>query len=328
MTMLVTLALAAALAECALGLVLVRSARRAMSCADADDRLARAGLVAGRLAVVAAVSAPLLWLALRDEVARWPGLVCVQGLLRLGSQAQGLAAGLPWFLGTTIAAKVLLALATGTWLTIRTLDRGTTNAPLARRVATWMAIAGALALVDGAAFLGWVLVPADGQALVAGCCTTANPGGGAIDVPTSEAGRSAWSLTFFASGAGTAACLASGALLPRLRAARSAWWPAALALAGVTVVAGGGFLHHTLAPLRTGSPEHECAFCVLERAPELWVGVLGVTGALACTVWAWCSARATVAGDAGDRLARRLLVAGAYAACAAITLGAVERAVA
>ena len=73
-------------------------------------------------------------------------------------------------------------------------------------------------------------------------------------------------------------------------------------------------------------PLHECGWCLVERAPELWFGIGGFVTAAACTLWAAIAAIA-VRGDraARDGVLRGLLGTATLGFAAALTMAAVER---
>lgn len=303
---------------------------RAVACASgvaADDAAARLGIPLGRLLAVAAIGVPVLWIALDAQVAEWPGLMCVQGVLNLGRAAGGAAALLPWMLGASVAAKAALLVAAGCAMVLRGIDRSTRDAALAPRAARWALAAGVLAIVDGAATVAWVAIPRDAPDVPSGCCSVDTTR--LADERRSPVGaRTAWTAAFLASAGAAAGLLALASRTPSMRRPRAATWPAAGAAAGATVVTGTVYASVALAPARLRLPLHECAFCLLDRAPENWIGAAGLVGTGAFTAWAWVAARAADtpgAEHAADARAVRMLRCGAVSAAAAGVLGAAGR---
>ena len=330
-----------AVAELVLGLVAVvlglRAARgsAANGATQGDDaRTPLLHLTASRLVLLGAASLPLVYLMLRSYVAEWPGIMCVQGVTRVGSVSIGIAAWLPTLLATLLATKCALLIVSGGWMALHAVDRGTHAAPLVRRVAAWIAIAGAVAVVDAGTQITYLAIPKREVRIAVGCCTmaTAGPVDTARPEDADEAAtarrRAAWTAAFF--GLGTATALLAAATMRRgLRDVDRAWWaPVAAGGAISTAVAGAGFLPTSLGPARLRQPLHECGWCLVERAPEIWLGVAALVGASACVVWAAILSRAAPGDEVrGPRavVLRRLLGAACLGFSFALVMAAVER---
>ncbi len=293
--------------------------------ADAASPLLAA--TASRLLVATLASAVLLFLVLRSFVPQWPGVMCIQGVLRVGSHDTGAAAWLP---GLLAAAAVLTGgtiLATGVAAVVHGIDRETRTAPLARTVALAMALAGVLAVAQGAAVAAYLAIPKEKPSFASGCCTVdaASLGPGATSGPARAAWTAAWTAAFLGVGAATAAGSAwisrDGSAVPR----RSG---VALAAAGAaaTLVTGGAFVHTSLAPAVQHLPLHECVFCALTAAPETWFGLVagaaGVASVLVGAVATFCGTTDEAAAPAARRAAALLRWGALGIGASAVSLGA------
>src|SRR5258705_3949557 len=89
-----------AVLEVALGITAVTLGIREMraspsTAAAGDDRRPLLVLVGATLLAVALVSLPLFYLLLGSWVPRWPGVMCVEGVRRIGLGSEGAAGWLP-----------------------------------------------------------------------------------------------------------------------------------------------------------------------------------------------------------------------------------------
>lgn len=324
-----------ALSEFALGalacVVAARILRRGPGAAAADDAGASlAGLTAWRLVAVAAVSVPLLFLVLRASVATWPGVMCVAGVLRVGEGSSGPERWLPSLIVAAFALKALVVLAGGGWATMAAVARRTATGPAARRATVGLALTGALALADATATSTYLVLPKQASHLARGCCTTdvASAPTGDVAAPSSDAARAAWTTAFFTCGGATCSLLGF-ARVRGLGDGAAAWWAPSVATGAVATAASGAvYASSVVAPLRLGRPLHECTFCLLDGAPETWVGAAALAVAVPCAAWAATVAVASAgsgASAASDLTLRRLSGVGAFGFAAALAVGAAER---
>jgi hypothetical protein len=260
----------AAVLRTALGIAVlaggIRAMRRARE-AEGDRRFHLLLLSCATLAGLALVSSPLLYLVLESYVgAGWPGVMCVQGVTRIGTGSLGPASWLPVLLGILAVTKPLLVFVSGAWLVLHLIDRR--GGP---RVVKALALAGLLAVADGAAETAYLLIPKQEKFLAAGCCT-AEP---VAAVPEAPSDRMTLKAAAFV-GVGSAVVLAL-TLAIRLK---GPWLGVALALAVASLPTGLLFLRDVAAPRFLHLPYHHCVFCLVRRMPETLVGIaLYVTGA-------------------------------------------------
>ena len=133
--------------EAALGaatLVVAASAwrRRRRGPADADVHLPI--LLAATLAAVSLAGWPLFYFVLQGYVGRWPGVMCIQGVTRVGTGSEGAAGMLPTLVVIVEALRPAAVFATGGWLALHAANRRTRSAPFTGRVLAALAAAGAL----------------------------------------------------------------------------------------------------------------------------------------------------------------------------------------
>lgn len=256
-----------------------------------DDRAAKLGVLSTRLVVVTAAALPVLYLTLLRAVETTPGVMCLQGLLREESRGVGIGPALPWILGVAVAARVAALLAGGAASVLRRVDRRAHASGLSGVSETWLAVAGGAAVLAAAATLVYLFAPRVSAPAAGGCCLAVLGASAGIS-PTAgvaTAGeRAFWTAAFLASGAAAFAAAWAAGRNGRPRA------PSAATLAGASVaatVAGGAFLASALSPARLGLPYHECAACLLQAAPELWVGVILLLAGVACSFWALLASR-------------------------------------
>jgi hypothetical protein len=300
----------------------VAACLRARRAAEVDAGSHLLFLVALTVAAVGAAGLPLLVLTLGSYVPQWPGVMCIQGVTRVGEGSPGAAGWLPGLLAALAVLRPAAVAAAGAWLTMHVVNRSTRSGPLAARVLAVAALAGALAAAAGGLELAYLLIPKEDRVLADGCCTA----------PPSLALRASETRTFLgalprpdAAGTFTAVLAGSGLVLAAgcgaLRAfaarGRAARWPiTAVAAAGVVfVLLGAVFAHEVACPEVLGLPHHRCHWCLLASAPENAVAAalaaMGALSAVWAAVAAWCGAGPDSAGAAA-RVGARLLGAAAF----------------
>jgi hypothetical protein len=251
------------------------------------------------LVALAVVSWPLLYLVLRSYVPLWPGVMCIQGVTRIGTGSVGAASWLPHLLRILAVTKPLLVFASGAWLVLHLVNRRDRTGALTGRVLGALVLCAFLAVADGLVETAYLLVPKQEKALAAGCC------GGAAEKDISPRA----SPPLLAAGAGQRTALSAaflalgGGLVIALSAAirRGGPWPA-LSLAGavLSLPLGVVFLVDVAAPWFLHLPYHHCVYCLARSMPETLVGILlYVLGAFAAG-WAFAARRTGIGGGAGE----------------------------
>lgn len=324
------LSLAAALVTAGLAVALALACRRLLrrrrlDPLGADEGAPLAGHLATVLLGVALVSWPLLYLLLDSYVPTWRGVVCIQGVTRVGTGSVGATGHLPTLVGVLQFTKPALVLVVGTATALLAVDRTTATSPLlGRRLGVLLAASG-VALLDAAAGLAYVLIPKRERFLESGCCVYAPSGtdrlveGGFSSRTVADHDPTALTLA--------AALVALALVLATTRAIRRPRWTLgaglAAALAVPTTLA---FVREVAAPRLLGLAGHRCTYCVMETS-LLGVGLLATSAvAVACTLLAAATevlARAPGADAARERVRLRLLRAGRAATLVALLLAVV-----
>ena len=317
------LTLFAALVELALGVAILVFAGRSLLRRRADphrvdERLPLLGHLASVLLVASALSWPLLYLLLDSYVPAWRGVVCIQGVTRIGEGSVGAAGWLPTLVSTLEASKPAVLLAVGAWAVVRGATRAAAAAPRLGRELSALLVCGSLALVDAAASFAYVLIPKKERFLESACCAVPVRSGVRLsegDFTTLTASTyDARALTF----AWTAATLAELlAITWALRRPRWTW--AALGAAGLSVLVGLPFVREVAAPAFLDLPGHRCTYCVLSSSVAGVAFLAFAAAGVLCVAWA-AVAQAT-AGEAvaltlRDGARCRLLRAGRLATAA------------
>ena len=292
----------------------VAACLRARRAADAEAGSHLLFLVALTVAAVGAAGLPLLVLTLSSYVPQWPGVMCIQGVTRVGEGSPGAAGWLPGLLAALAVLRPAVIAGAGAWLTMHVVNRSTRSGPLAARV---------LAAAAGGLELAYLLIPKEDRVLADGCCTA--PPSLALRAGETRAflaalprPAAAATFTWVLAGSGLALAASCGALRAAAARGRAARWPIAfVAAAGVAfLLLGAAFAHDVACPEALGLPHHHCHWCLLASAPEnLIAAALAATGALAA-VWAsvaaWCGVNPD-SSDAAGRVAARLLGVAAFA---------------
>jgi len=285
----------------------VRQLRASPATTDGPDvRRPLLALVAATLVVVTVVSAPLFYLLLASWVPRWSGVMCVEGVRRIGLGATGAVGLLPRLVGALDIAKPLVVFAAGAWMVLR---RATGIA--AMRWAACAAIAlGCIAAFDGAAQAAYVVIPKEEVEANAGCCTTTTHAA-ARDAGLTPGGRASADDTRGVAAAflASAAALGVAALFARRRAG-IAGMPASGAvfglLAAATIPLATSYLADVVAPAVLHLPYHRCVWCAFSAAPETILGAALYLAGVFCIGWAWIARITSVHGADGADPAPRL----------------------
>ncbi len=273
-------------------------------------------LVSGTLVAVALVSCPLFYLLLASWVPRWPGIMCIEGVRRIGMGTVGAARWLPDLLSALDLTKLLVVFLAGAWVVLRR-SPGTSAGLRAALVAIAL---GLVTSLDGAAAFAYVVLPKEEVRPAAGCCTAAahEPARDAGLAPSNAADGPDRSPRTAAGFIAAAAVLGIGTGMVRRRGPWGRGRAAALALlaalAAASLPAAAGFLANVAAPALLDLPYHHCVWCAFASAPETLVGASLYLGAVLCAGWALVARMASAGGgDGGDpRRIRGLLGAASF----------------
>jgi len=295
------LAAFAALLRVALGLVVVfvgvRAIRRRRRAAPGTDenRFYLLVSMSATLLGLALVSWPLLYLVLQSYVPQWPGVMCIQGVTRIGTGSVGAASYLPGLVGFLEVTKPALVFVSGAWLVLHFANRRDRVGALLGRALWALLLCGVWATVDGAAELAYLIIPKQETTLAAGCCAV-EPALLSVAGPfrpplpgSPSAGSHTWlGVAFYSLGAALVVILSVA--LRRAARGGTPWLVLALAGALVSLPLGVAFLGAVAAPAFLRLPYHRCGYCLISSAPESLVGIgLYVVGAFGVG-WA-CIAR-------------------------------------
>lgn len=258
------------------GVRALRAARRAREEGEGEERFHLLLLLCATLVGLSVVSWPLLYVVLESYVPSnggppWPGVMCVQGVTRVGTGSVGAASYLPALLNVLAVTKPLLVLVSGAWVAMHVVNRRSRTGALATRTTAALALCGLLAVADGATETAYLLIPKEEKFLAAGCCAVETPRSQVAATPVPKGPVTAAFL-----GVGVGAVLAISAAIRR----GGAWLGVSLLLAAASLLAGGRFLVDVASPGFLHLPYHHCPYCLVRRMPETLVGiVLHVAGA-------------------------------------------------
>jgi len=244
--------------------------------------------LAAALAAVSVASWPMLYLVLQSYVPEWPGVMCVQGVRRVGLGSAGIASYLPSLLSALETLKPVLVFAAGAWFVLYRLERARRREGGSRRVTGALLLCAGLAAADGILELGYLGIPKREKQLASGCCTVGSTEevAAALPPPPGPAARGAFLWGTFAAGA----LLVAGTALARgrLRRPRAARLWLALLVAGaiLTLPLASAFLDAIAVPAFTKLPDHHCRYCLFGQAPESLLGIALFLAAAFSVGWA------------------------------------------
>jgi hypothetical protein len=329
----------AALGAATLGIAIAAIRRRAAGHdPTADRRYHLLILLSATLLGLAVAAWPLFYLVLASYVPRWPGVMCVQGVERVGTGAMGATGSLPTVLATLEFLRPAAVFVAGAWLVLHVANRRTRTAPLTGGVVVLLATAGAFSLACGAVEAAYLLIPKEANYLADGCCTIPSDwtnDGAAVGPLVARFGedgaRRAATALFFGVGAPIAGVVA-WALLRKGDALERRTALAAAAFGGFGfLAAASAFATDAASPVLLRLPHHRCAWCLFASIPESLIGAaLVFLGVFTCG-WAALAAWSAPGEDGRaemERQVRTLLRASLFGYLGALLLAAVELATA
>ncbi len=309
------LAIFVGLIELGLAVVVVRLSmsalarrRRALSTSNSletsESRASLLLLVAFALLGASIASWPLLYLLLASYIPSWFGVMCIQGVGKVGTGSEGASGWLPTLVRTLEFTKPALVFATGAWLVLHVANRRTRTAPLEGRVLGALLVVGALAAIDAGAQLAYVGIPKQERFLANGCCTVpqeladraATFGISIVEVAPALFTKTSLVIAFYAL---TGALVigsrwaAVASTRPTPKSERWTGWSsdaltiAAAASLPVAVL----FLSNVAAPAFLGLPDHRCAHCLLTSSPLALVAIASYLVGAFATGWAGVAGR-------------------------------------
>ncbi len=233
---------------------------------------------------------PVLYLLLQSYVPEWPGVMCIYGVMKVGTGSVGTSRFLPSLVRTLQATKPALVFTGGTWFVLYLVNRQTSTGPLQGRVLLAVTALGLLAGLDAAVELTYLGIPKKEEFLSSGCCLLgAEEGDAGRFLPASllpENERPWLSAAYFGGNVALVLALAGYLLWLRGHAGLPRLTPllaGALLALPVTAV----FLIEIAAPRILHQPEHHCLYDLIPRYPGAVLGIaLFLWGSFAVG-WAW-----------------------------------------
>lgn len=259
------------------------------------------------------LSWPLFYLLLQSYVPEWPGVMCIYGVMQIGTGSSGPSQYLPALLLQLQAFKPALVFMSGAWFALYLVHRSSRTGPLLGRIILLLMVLGILALCDAAAELTYLFIPKKEVFPSAGCCTElfANRRAMAPGPLVSDEQR-----VLLMSAFAVVQALQMAVLLLAARSAarwRSVLIVIALALAIIALPVSGRFLAEVATPRLLNLPGHACPYDLLTLAPLAVAAVglhfLGCFGAGWASIVHWLGDHPEVARVAPAHVGRWLRVA-------------------
>jgi hypothetical protein len=284
---------------------------------DLEDRSYGLFLLAAVLLVLNIASWPLFYLLLQSYVPEWRGVMCIYGVTRIGTGSLGPSRFLPGLVTALQVLKPAMVFATGGWLVLYLLNRGTRTAPLMWRVLLAVMVLGLLAIVDAAAESAYLVIPKKEVFASAGCCSVA------FDVSSRSSGLVSEALLgadygprlhrlYYGVNLGMCLALAATLFLPRWRQSRA--WLAVLGFGAVASLAVNLlFLIELAAPAILHLPDHHCPYDLFPDWPASVIAaglfIVGCFGVGWACIAGWFGRCAETAPFLGSQIARMLRLA-------------------
>lgn len=251
---------------------------------------------------------PLQYAVLQSYVPQWPGVMCIYGVLRVGTGSEGAAGWLPHLLTVLQWTKPLAVFLGGGWIVLYLVNRQTAQALHTKRLLRILTVFVALTACDAILEGTYLAIPKKENVLEAGCCSVVI---GSLQAGTDGADRwignelsQSWLMTaFFLWNGGIALSVGYQYLTTR---GQSGWFQRSqlLAAAVISPLISGMFLTHAASPRILGLPFHHCPYELLVRAPESIFGIGAFAVGLFALGWAALlgDGRQACVAQARDRL--------------------------
>jgi len=285
-------------------------------------------LLAVTLFGLSVVSWPLLYMVLQSYVPQWPGIMCIQGVARIGEDSVGAVSYLPRLLDALEYTKPALVFLAGSWLVLHLVNRAGKQDLFSGRVLAALLMFGLLATLDGVAEAAYLFIPQKENVPAAGCCMSGSSAGlwssAGFAFTRADGSHTLLIAAFFAVGAAVVLALTAGLRRLRRKGDPGPWLMVALVGAAASLPVGLTFLGAVAAPSFLRLSFHHCVYCLVASAPESLVAIaLFVLGAFSVG-WAsmarWSGAGAEQSAEVG----RPLLWVGWFGYLAALLLTAVR----
>jgi hypothetical protein len=255
-----------------------------------EDRCYLLVLLAVLLLGLNLASWPLFYLLLQSYVKEWPGVMCIYGVIRIGTGTVGPSQWLPPLVQLLQLSKPVLVFASGSWLVLYLVNRQTPTAPLWNRLLAVLSVVGLLAVGDAALELAYLVIPKKEVFLALGCCAEVFDAGGRATrfLPQALVGEDyrpfLWGAYWGMNGA---MVLATAGTRWRVRAGRGRYWLAGLFVGGLLCAAVNTvFLLEIAAPALLHLPYHHCPYDLIPKVPESVLGIALFVLASFCVGWA------------------------------------------
>jgi len=228
------------------------------------------------------VSWPLLYAVLYSYIPQWPGAMCIYGVMQVGAGGTGSSRHLPDLIRAAQVGAPLALFLAGLFVSVYALHRHAETGRLLGVLVSLSALVGLSSILDAAAVGAYLAVPKREGSLASGCCTLgqvrgAPPGAGAPAEPS-------WLLPAYY---GLSAVLLLALQACRLRRPADRWaLMALLGLASLAAWVGAAFLREVFAPRVLGLPFHQCAYDLVQGAPETLPAVALFAWGTFCVGWA------------------------------------------
>ncbi len=241
-----------------------------------EDRCHLLFLMATVLVGLNVTSWPVLYLLLQSYVPEWPGVMCIYGVTRIGTESVGISRFLPPLVRGLEIVKPAQVFAGGTWFTLYLVNRHTHTAPLRGRVLLAALLVGLIAVIDAAAEVAYLVIPKKEEWLSAGCCTTALDNAGPARFLPPALFEGEYQPRLYAAYYAVNLIVVLTLIVSRAawRKGRSKAMILLLGLAAISWVVNIFFLTEIAAPALLNLPEHHCPYDLLPQAPESMIAII------------------------------------------------------
>ncbi len=242
-----------------------------------EDRSALLFLLAFVLLGLHLTAWPLLYLLLQSYVPEWPGVMCIYGVMQVGSGSLGTSRFLPGLVKTLQVLKPALVFGSGAWFVLYWINRRTATAPLQSRILLALLALGLLAAGDAIVEMAYLVIPKKEEFLSVGCCTAGLDEWvrSARFLPQSlvrEHDRPWLSAAYYGSNLGMVLALFGSTRWLRSRLTLP-WLAPLLAGAVLTLPLSAVFLIEIAAPLLLHLPHHHCPYDLIAEVPGAVLGI-------------------------------------------------------